>query len=139
MSRAASTLLGAAVLAFAAPAAAQIAEVSAEVGAIEAGYNQCIDRSNGTNPAWGVCGAARIAQADDLLNRVWRRVYERFYPEARPALLVEQRAWIAYKEASCLWNLEGFGREGQVVHYPVCRAAVIEDRALALAQLLADD
>ena len=53
----------------------------------------------------------------------------------KSALLTEQRLWIAYKDRSCQWWLNERGREGQVIHYPLCRAAVIENRIQILASL----
>ena len=52
---------------------------------------------------------------------------------SKAALLSEQRLWIAYKDKSCAWWLDGRGREGQVIHYPLCRATVVEDRIALLA------
>ncbi len=88
-----------------------------------------------TNPDYSACGGSRTQADDVLLNETWRGVYSGVNPEGRAALLDEQRAWIAYKDKSCLWNLEGQGREGVVIRFPACRATVIEDRILDLVAI----
>ena len=92
-------------------------------------YDRCIGQSDNTNQAWGACGSAWITREDARLNATWRRVYPMLEGDAAKALLEEQRAWITYKDASCaLYATGDYGREGQVLHYPMCRAQVIAAR-----------
>lgn len=96
-------------------------------------YKRCIDDSDGTNPAWGACGGEWVAREDAKLNATWKRLYEASGPNTKKDLLEEQRAWNAFKEKSCRFYDNGdFGREGQVLHFPACRAAVIAQRTEAL-------
>jgi uncharacterized protein YecT (DUF1311 family) len=89
----------------------------------------CMDRSDGTNIAWSGCAGAEIARQDAKLNATWQRVYRRLPEQSKADLLAEQRAWIAYKEASCRLYANGdWGRDGQVVDFGLCRAQVIEAR-----------
>lgn len=118
---AAAGLLAAALIAGAVPAAAD------EV------YDRCIDESDGTNEAWGACGSDWIAREDGRLNATWKRVFGTLEGQTKADLLTEQRAWNAFKEASCAFYANGdWGREGAVLGFPACRAGVIADRTAAL-------
>lgn len=121
-------LLFAATLSFALPALADDA------------YDKCIKDSDGTNTAWGQCGGDWMARADKALNDAWKKLHAAISDgDTNKALLDEQRAWNAYKEKSCLFYAAGyFGREGQVLSYPACRASVIEARSAELAAYLKD-
>jgi uncharacterized protein YecT (DUF1311 family) len=105
----------------------------------DAEYDRCIADADGTNTAYAACGGDWIKRADDQLNAAWRALK----PEAEAddevykALLAEQRAWNDYKEKSCLFLATGwFGREGQAISYPDCRASVIEARTSELKDYL---
>lgn len=103
--------------------------------AAEEAYTRCIDSSS-TNTAWSECGGQWIAREEQRLNATWVRVFPKLAPEARKALRETQRAWITFKEKSCQHYLTGeYGREGQVLHYPSCRGAVIAARRRDLEAL----
>ena len=91
-------------------------------------YDACMAKA-ATNIDYGQCGGAWIQREDKRLNIAWTRVYARLEPAQKAELLAEQRLWLAFKNRSCGYWLEGNGREGQVIHYPSCRAQVIADRA----------
>lgn len=92
-------------------------------------HSKCIEDSDGTNSAWNACGYAWQDRADRKLNEVWKSIYKKAGGQTKSDLLAEQRAWIAYKEKSCNFLRNGeWGREGEVLHYHVCRAQVIEYR-----------
>lgn len=97
-------------------------------------YDKCMDQADGTNTAFAKCGGDWMSRADAKLNKVWKDLNARFADrdEAKKALLAEQRLWNAYKESSCLFYQSDFGREGQVISFPACRAGVIEQRAKEL-------
>lgn len=96
-------------------------------------YDRCIDASDGTNTAWSACGGELLAREDARLNVTWKRVFAVTSGQTRADLLTEQRAWIAFKDTSCAFYRNGdWGREGQVLHFPVCRAKVIADRTTVL-------
>ncbi|WP_159590122.1 lysozyme inhibitor LprI family protein [Chelativorans xinjiangense] len=92
-------------------------------------YDQCIDRSDGTNTAWGECGSDWVKREDDKLNATWKKVFAQTDGQTRTDLLAEQRLWIAYKEGACKFYANGdWGREGQVLEYAACQAGVIAAR-----------
>ena len=121
----------AAPVAFGGAAQAQ-EKYDARLKAIIAKYDRCIDTDN-NNAAWAMCGGARMSADDALLNEAWRGAYASKEGAAKTALLAEQRLWNAFKEKSCAFWLEGYGREGQVLHFPICRGEVIEERIKRLA------
>ena len=99
-------------------------------------YDRCMKQSGDTNVAWGECGSAWIGREEVRLNAAWRRVAPRIDGTAGAALLAEQRAWVAYKDLSCqLYATGDYGREGQVLHYPICRAGVLAARTRELEAL----
>lgn len=93
------------------------------------GYDSCEGKAV-TNVDYSACGAAWIAREERRLNVAWKALYSRLPARSKASLLSEQRLWIAWKDKSCLWRARGdWGREGQVIAYPTCRAKVIADRA----------
>jgi uncharacterized protein YecT (DUF1311 family) len=103
-------------------------------------YDKCIDASDGTNPAWGQCGGEWVKRADEALNAAWKELRATVEGETATALVAEQRAWNDYKEKSCLFYANGdYGREGQVLSYPICRAGVIEARTKDLKAYMSED
>ena len=105
--------------------------------AVDAEYKKCVDKSDGTNVAYSDCGYAMLKRDDDRLNAAWKDALAAMpSDESKKSLLEEQRAWNAYKEKSCLiYTGDDFGREGQVLNYPTCRAEVIESRTRYLRTL----
>lgn len=102
-------------------------------------YKRCIDASDGTNPAWAACGGAWVAREDAKLNAAWKRLYAVSEPATKKDLLEEQRAWNAFKDKACQFYANGdFGREGQVLHFPSCRAELIAQRTATLDSYGAD-
>ncbi len=96
-------------------------------------YDRCIKAADGSNTAWEACGSAWVQREDDRLNAAWKRVASGLEGKTRTDLLEEQRAWIAFMEKSCLFHANGdWGREGQVLEFPACRARVIAARTAAL-------
>ena len=92
-------------------------------------YDRCMDASDGSNPGFALCGGEWVARADAKLNKVWKELYSSIGETIKKDLLAEQRLWNAYKEQSCdIFRKGHWGREGDVIHFPVCRAEVIEVR-----------
>jgi uncharacterized protein YecT (DUF1311 family) len=99
----------------------------------DAVYDRCIDESDGTNTAWAACGSDYVARADKALNATWKRVYGATEGQTKTDLLAAQRAWVAFKEKACAFYVNGdWGREGEVLSYPACVAAIIEARTADL-------
>ena len=98
-------------------------------------YDTCLEASE-SNADYATCGSAMLDRREAELNRVWKRVNAGLDPAVKQALLVEQRAWVAYKDKSCLtWTTGFFGREGQVINFYVCREDVIDKRIAYLENL----
>lgn len=99
-----------------------------------------VDRgSDGTNPAWAACGRDWVAREDAKLNAAWKRLLAASGPATRRDLLEEQRAWNAFMQKACRFYDNGeFGREGQVLHFPACRARIIAERTATLDSYGAD-
>jgi len=92
-----------------------------------------MDASDGSNPGFAACGGEWVARADAKLNKVWKEMYSSVGENIKKDLLAEQRLWNAYKEQSCdIFRKGDWGREGEVIHFLVCRATVIETRVKQL-------
>jgi uncharacterized protein YecT (DUF1311 family) len=112
---------------------ALVALLAAPPALADDAYDKCMDDSDGSNPAWAACGDELIRREDAKLNATWKRVFAETGDETKKDLLAEQRAWNAFKERSCKFYVNGeWGREGSVVHFMLCRAAVIAARTQAL-------
>jgi uncharacterized protein YecT (DUF1311 family) len=96
-------------------------------------YDKCIDEVGTQHPEDTACGAAYLERIERKLNEVWQVTYGKFTGKAKNDLLLEQRAWIAYKDKSCeLYRNDIFGTLGERIRYYGCRGAVIEDRVKEL-------
>ncbi|WP_246786652.1 lysozyme inhibitor LprI family protein [Rhizobium leguminosarum] len=70
-----------------------------------------------------------LKREDDKLNATWKVVFEQATGQTKTDLLVEQRLWNTYKEASCQLYANGeWGAERAVLDYVSCRAGVIGKR-----------
>ncbi len=115
-------------------AAAGILSLAAPAHADDA-YDACMDKA-GTNADFSACGTALLERREAALNRTWKEANADLDPGVKKLLLDEQRAWIAFKDKSCLtWTTGFFGREGQVIHFYTCRRAVIDARIIYLEML----
>jgi uncharacterized protein YecT (DUF1311 family) len=95
----------------------------------EKDWQTCMDKSDGSNAAWGGCGQVWLKQEDDKLNEVWKKVYDQATGQTKTDLLSEQRLWNTYKEGSCQLYANGeWGAERTVLDYVSCRAEVIDRR-----------
>jgi uncharacterized protein YecT (DUF1311 family) len=104
-------------------------------------WKACVDRST-SNHEWSDCGAAEIARQEARLILALRQALACFNTSdasgqhTREAFLEEQHLWTRFKDAACRFyypNADGdlpyFGREGEVLDAPVCRATIMEDRS----------
>lgn len=95
----------------------------------EKDWQTCIDKSDGSNAAWGGCGQVWLKREDDKLNEIWKTVYGQATGQTKTDLLAEQRLWNTYKEGSCQAYANGeWGAERTVLDYVSCRAEVIDRR-----------
>ena len=91
-------------------------------------YDACVEKGE-TDMDWRECGSTWVERADAELNAMWRELRDTASEESMAALLHEQRAWIAYKDKSCMvWASGEYGTIGSVLYFPPCRARVIEAR-----------
>jgi uncharacterized protein YecT (DUF1311 family) len=91
-------------------------------------YDRCSEAAR-SNADFSACGTAMLARREAELNRVWKEAIAGLEPGMKQALIEEQRAWAAYKDKSCrTWTTGHMGREGQVIHFYVCRGDVIDQR-----------
>ena len=69
-----------------------------------------------------------------------RKAFKAAMEQAKPALLEEQRLWVAFKEKSCAAysTTSAFGREGQAIGFFACRGRVLTDRIEQLKSLGSD-
>lgn len=101
-------------------------------------YARCV-AAEGTNAGWQACGAAYLGRLDTRLAARWDAVLRAAPDTARSDLAAEQTAWKAYFAASCPLYAHGeFGREGEVIGLPSCRAAIIGQRIAALEELASE-
>jgi uncharacterized protein YecT (DUF1311 family) len=96
--------------------------------AADTAYKQCLD-STSTLLDWGECGEAWLDRLQVELNLAWKRARGSVDVQGRKALLTEQRAWLKFRDSSCTFWAEGsYGRNGQVLSFIGCRAAIVEAR-----------
>jgi uncharacterized protein YecT (DUF1311 family) len=82
------------------------------------------------------CGEAYLERLELALNATWETTEAALDSQSRKDLVQEQRAWLRFRESSCLlWANGSFGREGQVIHFYECRAAITEARVAHLSKL----
>jgi uncharacterized protein YecT (DUF1311 family) len=75
------------------------------------------------------CGEAYLWRLEVALNAAWKRTEAALNTRSRKELLEEQRAWLKFRDSSCLfWANGSFGRDGQVIRFFECRAAITAAR-----------
>ena len=101
-------------------------------------YDRCMDRAT-INPQMSWCGELYLRRLGAALNVAWKnanasldqnsRASDTPLQESRKNLLLEQRAWLKFREASCdFWANGSFGRDGQIIHWAKCRATITQER-----------
>lgn len=109
--------------------------LAAAITPLDDRYDACMEKAV-TNQDFSKCGAELLARRDAELNRVWKLAIADLDAPTKQSLLDEQRLWNAFKEKSCIyWASGAYGREGQTVHFYVCRAGVIDARIAYLNEI----
>lgn len=91
-------------------------------------YDECINRTS-TNSDWADCGGEYLERLEKNLNFAWKRALASLATDDRTYLIIEQRAWLRYRDLSCkYWSAPDAGRESQVLDFPLCRAAITSER-----------
>ena len=94
-----------------------------------AAYDQCMKTADDDNAAFDNCGGVLVTAEEARLNAAWQRIYPKLAPQSKSALLAEERLWLAFKDSSCDYYKSGdYGREGQTLSAPTCRADIIAAR-----------
>ena len=102
-------------------------------GGADEAYDSCMKSSDGTNTAWSQCGAMLLGREETQLTAAWKSAFALTSGQTKTDLLAEQRKWITFKDAACSFYANGeWGREGNVLYYPLCLARVISNRTKAL-------
>ena len=104
-------------------------------------YTECVDSAT-TNTQRGECYEHEIDRQEKSLTEAWEEAYaamEKMSAVAAETLLDEQRAWVKFKDAACLFYESGaFGGEGARLQFGACKAAIIAQRVGALKALMQD-
>ena len=117
-------------------ASLSLALIGAVTARADSAYDACLKTAN-TNADFSDCGVAYLKRARAALNAAWKHTYGLADLQTAEDLLAEQLAWIAFKDKSCTFytNRDEHGREGQVLHFYMCRGRVIEDRTKQLVDI----
>jgi uncharacterized protein YecT (DUF1311 family) len=115
--------------------------LSASAANADRAFEQCVDGSDQSDKAAIACGSAWVTREEAQLNATWSRalaIVGGSKTKQGTSLLQEQRAWIAFKDKSCLHyytpGLSGLEyRNGRI-----CRARVAADRTAQLENIIAD-
>jgi uncharacterized protein YecT (DUF1311 family) len=101
-------------------------------------YDVCLREADVSMQDMGACGGAWMEREDARLNDAWQALLEELPEESQPMLRDEQRAWLSYRDKSCLFYLDpaNYGSIGRHLSYPSCRAFVIAQRTQALNEIL---
>jgi uncharacterized protein YecT (DUF1311 family) len=86
----------------------------------------------------GECGGDWVEREDARLNEAWQELLAELPEESEAMLRDEQRAWLAYRDETCLFYLDPmvYGQIGRNLSYPSCRAFIIAQRTAALNEIL---
>ena len=98
---------------------------------------ECIDTQS-TNTAWATCNWKEVRMQEASLKKTWHELDSKYWNREAgyQALLADQKQWEAFKEAACKAYDIDFGREGQVLDYPECKAEIISQRIDYLKKLI---
>ena len=96
-------------------------------------YSQCLRDSDASNFEWEQCGLDYMARERQLLDNTWKLLLDGSTGQTRRDLINEQDAWTTFSTFACIFYANGdLGREGQVLDYPACVAAMFADRTRTL-------
>ncbi len=115
--------------------------LSASAANADRAFEQCVDGSDQSDKAAIACGSAWVAREEAQLNATWKRalaIVGGSKSKQGASLLQEQRAWIGFKDKSCLhYDTPGLSglehRNGRI-----CRARIVADRTAQLENIIAD-
>lgn len=100
-------------------------------------YVACMDRASGVTVSMRECISEEHARQDALLNEAYRQLIRRLGTEGQTDLRNAQRAWIAFREADCVYRASGeTGTMGPVI-IDSCWLGFTTERAAKLQRDLA--
>ncbi|MEF2551733.1 lysozyme inhibitor LprI family protein [Aurantimonas sp. A2-1-M11] len=102
-------------------------------------YDACLREADASMQDMGACGGAWVEREDARLNDAWQALLAELPEDSQPMLRDEQRAWLTYRDQTCLFYLDPveYGQIGRHLSYPSCRAFIIAQRTQALNEILA--
>ena len=104
----------------------------------QSALQKCLDNA-ASNPEFAECSGKERARKEEALKTAWQCVNSH-YPdtasEGYKALLAEEAAWEKFKDSACELYRYDFGREGQVLHYNLCKVSLIDERITYLDNVL---
>jgi uncharacterized protein YecT (DUF1311 family) len=124
-------------------AASAQAQQRAKPAPAKSSYDVCMERAQ-TNVDFQDCGSAEITRLETKLAATWKAAYGSIVIDSsateetrrsKKALLEEQRAWIRYKDRSCVFWAHDNGTMGQTNTYS-CRIDVLKERERHLREQL---
>lgn len=100
-------------------------------------YKSCIDATD-KNDEWAACGGELIKRSESRMDGYLQRLRQIAEGNTLKLIEIEQAAWSGFRDAACQFyaDQEAFGREGQVLSYPLCKADLIDQRAEQLRDYL---
>ena len=106
---------------------------------LHAEWSNCV-ATKSDNYGYGVCSGTYMNAAEAQLNAAWKRLMSAVTrdPQTKAAMLTEQRAWLSYRNTACAFYgvQTDWGRTGEVLDGPECKAVVTERRTAELASYL---
>jgi uncharacterized protein YecT (DUF1311 family) len=104
-------------------------------------YDKCQSQHT-DNVGWWQCGKEEIDRQQAALDKIWKKASEHMKSRSEKGfndLVEEQKLWEAWKDKTCEYinHTDGlnFGREKQVLDYPMCRIQLIKQRLSYLYEM----
>lgn len=124
-------IVGLAVAAIAAPAAAQVSRSEEIEQRQSSEYGACEQRST-TDTARVACLEAEFRRQDAELNRQYAAALRRLSPAQHARLRTAQRAWVAWRDADCATLADPAWSYGNAVDAALCRVTMTIGRTIDL-------
>lgn len=80
-----------------------------------------------------ICAAYGFYEADVDLNDTYKKVKGKLSKEQQDLLIKAQRAWITYRDATCLYETS-FGGSADGMYYSSCRETLTRERTKRLIE-----
>lgn len=72
-------------------------------------YGKCLNQSHGTTVSMRNCYGDEIKRQDKRLNEAYSKLKDIIKPERQKHLLDAQKAWIAFRDADCIYQYNNEG------------------------------